>query len=508
MVKFTLSVLKEKQSKFTPRKGFLPELATKLKYGPLLIQDWGSRLPRTCPEIIHTLNERGEPVYRPCGRQLLKGSDRCVFHDPHAWRTQAKLMRKEIRKKLELGDLNFQRYHFPEIDFLAIKKEFRGPVDFSEAIFHEKVHFGHIAFLNSASFSRTKFLGNVDFSFAQFLKHVWFTDAEFSGHAEFATEFGGEAFFAGAKFSGSVSFFAAKFSGDADFHDTKFSEDAWFTAEFSGYAWFNSARFLGQTFFNYTRFLGTAEFESCRFQETVVLEGIVMRDIDFRFRNAVFEQGLSVDENSWSESGFRLRIEESDLALAADSYQAIRRGLENMGHYKVAGELFYREMTCRKNMVSLGKAIARSDSIRVPKQLRRLIQTVTGSSKSLRAIFNKIALLLEVRVKWSNLADWLWMRLFDFSCGFGERPKRVFLGCILTVFVFTLLYFPIVGTSMNTLERLKTSFLLSLDAFAPGKFLNIPFTSPGEWLVQIETVLGWFMLSVFLVVFTRKMSRG
>lgn len=174
----------------------------------------------------------------------------------------AERMREEIREKIEKGDLNFQRYHFPEIDFRRITKEFKGPVDFSKAVFHGDVKFGGITFRHSANFNHAKF---------------------------------------------------------------------------SGYALFYMATFLSYANFNF-----------CRFEEIAVFDGVAMSKVHFSFRNTLFGRGVSVDAELWHESGFSLLTENFDLTSAAESYQALRRGFENMGHYKVAAELFYREMSCRK----------------------------------------------------------------------------------------------------------------------------------------------------------------
>jgi len=473
------------------------------------------------------VNEKGDIIVRPCGRPLLEGSDRCIFHDPDAWRTHAKLMRKEIKEKIKRGDLNFQKYHFPKIDFTEITKEFKRPVDFSGAVFHEEVNFTNITFCRSVNFTNAKFLSTARFYGAEFLGEAWFGSAEFLGEALFSgAEFSAKAWFSDAKFSSETLFSDAKFLGDARFNQAKFSSGASFSdAKFSSTAWFGGAKFLGEAWFDGAEFSSTAWFscakfsskalfDFCRFHEIVIFDGIVMSDVIFSFRNTLFERGLSVDEHLWKESGFRLLTEKFDVNVAAESYQALRRGFENMGHYRVAGELFYREMTCRKNsislrknMTSLKKKLIHSGSIRFPKQLEHLIKKVTESKHLQHILDEKSIPKGQVALTRRNLSSWLWMRLFDLTCGYGERPKRLILGSILVILTFTALYFPIVD-SVTIQERFKNAFLLSLDTFTPGKFLNIPFTTPGEWLVQIETVLGWFMLSLFLVVFTRKMTRG
>ena len=419
-------------------------------------------------------------------------------------------MWQEIGEKIENGDLNFQKYHLPEMDFSEITWEFKGPVDFSEAVFHGKTRFSHMTFSDFVDFNDAEFLGDAEFNNAEFSGHAEFFDTKFSGGAAFSfAKFSKNTRFVGTEFLGYAWFSYIEFSGVTDFNHAKFSKTAMFNyTNFSGDTSFEHAKFLGVTHFDNARFSEKRKirFDFSRFYEIVRFDGIVMSNVGFTFKNTVFERGLSMNEYLWSQSGFRLRIEESDLVSAADSYQALKQGFENMGHFRVAGELFYREMTCRKNMIGLW-TITYSNAINLPKRFINLIQIVM-KSRLLRFIINKIKLLLRFRVRWSNLINWLWKRLFNISCGFGERPERVIVGCILTVLAFTVLYFPIVSTSTNVLERLWTAFLLSLDAFTPGKFLNIPFISPGELLVQIETVLGWFILSLFLLVFTRKMSRG
>ena len=359
-------------------------------------------------------------------------------------------MRKEIREKIKKGDLNFQGYHFPKIDFTVIPVKFKRQASFNNAVFHGDVNFGRTTFLDDVKFGGARFLGDVNFGDAKFAGWAWFDSAEFSNRTSFF----------GTEFLGPAWFYAVKFSGGAKL-----------------------------------------DFTFSRIRSFVTFDGRVLSKARLNFRNTLFERGLMIlNEDIWSKCDFRLMTE------TAESYHALRRGFKNMGRYRVAGELFYREMICRRNMISISEIITYSDSIGLPKWLRNLIQTFTRI-KPLLPVFNRMALFFKVRVKRNDLINWLWMRLFDITCGFGERPKRILLGCVLTVLIFTGLYFPIVD-STSILRRVQTAFLLSLDAFTPGKFLNISFTSPGEWLVQIETVLGWFMLSLFLLVFTRKMSRG
>jgi len=446
--------------------------------------------------ILRVVNEKGETMERPCGRHLIEGGDRCVFHDPDAWRTNAELVREEIKKKIEKGDLNFQKYHFPEIDFSEIVKEFKAPADFTGAHFHrdvkfegvkllDNVNFHGVIFSGMAMFYRTKFLGDVWFSGATFSGSAIFYSAMFSGAARFTgatfsseagfngATFSGFAFFSGTKFSGTSIFNGATFSGSTEFNGAMFSKDAAFAlttfsgdanfieAMFSREAFFYRATFSGTAWFSRAVFSGLTNFNFTRFREIVNFEEVNMDGVNFTFKNTLFEREISVDEDKWSKNGYRLLIEDSDLNSAIDSYQALRLGFRNMGHYAVAGELFYREMICRKNNLSFKK----------------------------------------------DPFEWIWMRLFYHSCGFGERPIFVIAWIFVTIALFTVSYSSIVEP-YRCWGSLSTAFLLSLDAFTPGKFLAIKFGSLGDWLVQFENILGWLLLYLFLLVFTRKMIRS
>ena len=620
---------------------------------------------RRCAEVIYIRTEDGKLISTRCEEPALEGKDRCIFHDPDAWREHADLIRKKIKEKIERGDLNFQKYHLPRINFSEITEEFRGVVDFSGAVFHEGASFNRITFLGDAIFANAHFLGDASFRGAVFCAHAVFNecvfekectfeDARISGDAHFekavfkreawlgntsisgdaffnetrflgrtsfeGAEIVGDAVFIGAEFrEGKVSFNGAEFSADLDFSHAKFhvekvafdnvsfsgdvvlqeaefhcdaasfddvsfsgnvkmegarflancvsfdgaefagdvvirdvdfegtiisfeaavfSGDAFFegikclseegtffnNAEFYGDALFRKAKFRGPTYFDDAEFHGKTSFEKCLFasgvafdhavfsgrtyfravdfreearfvgcdfayvafenskfhtmavfdfacfREVMVLSGIDLSQAPASFIGTSFEGRIYLDEESWKQRSFRLHLEEVDLSKAAESYLSLRRGFSNMGKYRIAGELFYREMTCRKNMMTL-------------RDVRR---------QGLR-----------------YLVDWIWMRAFDLLCGFGERPRRVIAWSVFVILAFTgIYYFLISGATVA--DRLLMAFLLSLGAFTLGGLLQIevPITAAWLWILwPLESALGWAMLSLFMLTFTRKMSR-
>lgn len=109
---------------------------------------------------------------------------------------------------------------------------------------------------------------------------------------------------------------------------------------------------------------------------------------------------------------------------------------------------------------------------------------------------------------WRCLRNWLWMQIFYLTCGFGERPSRVVLFSLSPISIFSLIYYFLITTPMTPLQKIANAIYLSLDCFvALGTFQNdiIPFS--WRWLTYVEAGLGVALISLFLVVFIRKMTR-
>lgn len=76
-----------------------------------------------------------------------------------------------------------------------------------------------------------------------------------------------------------------------------------------------------------------------------------------------------------------------------------------------------------------------------------------------------------------------------------------------TIFLFALPYYLLIPTS-SVLERIAKAFYLSLDCFvALGTFTSETIPIFYRWLAYLEAGLGVFMMSLFLVVFARRMAR-
>ncbi len=143
-------------------------------------------------------------------------------------------------------------------------------------------------------------------------------------------------------------------------------------------------------------------------------------------------------------------------AAAADTYRRLKQWYTNAGMYDVAGKFFYREMEAKRKSQSWKRK--------------------------------------------PHLKLWNWvMRIL---CGYGEKPERVVVSALVIIFGLAIVY-RFGGLS------LPYSIYYSVVSFtALGYGSWVP--QPTDWVKGLgvaEAVIGVFMMALFLVTFTRKMTR-
>jgi uncharacterized protein YjbI with pentapeptide repeats len=444
-----------------------------------------------------------------------------MFHEPEFWKHEPQLVREAIRCQVEDEDFNFEGCHFPEINFSQVvkNKEIGRNVNFRNAHFHENISFSRspsVVRFREADFRGAVFHKDADFSDVEFT-FADFTGVVFSGAADFegARFFG--VFFICSKFAMFTSFDGARFYGDAYFHSAEFNAGAQFkSAKFFHEARFLSARFLRIADFSRASFYDRAFFAHAAFSGGVAFWGIDMAAVRFDFSYAVFYRELLVDEVQWSSRRYRIWIEETNLKKAMMSYHTLKKAFLAMGNYRLSGELFYNEMRCRQRLLS---ACLRS----FPNLLTFLKPIYTASPlKNLVGSFVKriqetqiIKYLLNIvyrqdtckydddsRGFWDSFGDWVWLQVFYYTCGFGERPLRVVGMSFLTIFLFAIAYWLAAPISIFTALYLSCDCFVAFAAFQND---TVPFDF--RWLMYLEAAIGIAIMSLFLVTFTRKMMR-
>jgi len=165
--------------------------------------------------------------------------------------------------------------------------------------------------------------------------------------------------------------------------------------------------------------------------------------------------GEEKEEKRWEER-------EDYLAMwAVDNvYRRLKLWYAEHGIYNVAGEFFFREMTISRKVLK----------------------------------------------SWPNPFPRVWSKLLSILCGYGERPLRVVTSAVVVVLGLALIYFAI-GTLMpNTFLNSLYYSAVSFTALGYGSWAPQPM----GWvkgLGAFEAFIGVFMMALFLITFTRKMTR-
>ncbi len=147
---------------------------------------------------------------------------------------------------------------------------------------------------------------------------------------------------------------------------------------------------------------------------------------------------------------------ESSFYLAALTYRQPKIWYTNAGLYDIAGRFFFREMTARR--------------------------------KAMRW--------------WPNPLNRIFSKLVSILCGYGERPERVVVSALVIIFGMAIVY---IFGGLNPAYGIYFS-AVSFTALGYGSWVNT--TSDAiRGLGAAESFLGVFMMALFLVTFTRKMTR-
>jgi len=116
--------------------------------------------------------------------------------------------------------------------------------------------------------------------------------------------------------------------------------------------------------------------------------------------------------------------------------------------------------------------------------------------------------------------EWMWSKLVDLLCGYGEDTARVILVSLLVILGSAVLYFLLgVRGPDGVLELdLKAGVQENLMRFLACVYFSvITFTTVGygdiipigvsRLVAAVEAFTGAFAVSLFVVVFVRKMTR-
>ena len=117
--------------------------------------------------------------------------------------------------------------------------------------------------------------------------------------------------------------------------------------------------------------------------------------------------------------------------------------------------------------------------------------------------------------------EWVWSKLVDLLCGYGEDTGRVIAFSLLVILGSALLYFllgvrgpdgnmialdPGAGALHNVLQFLACAYY-SVITFTTVGYGDITPVGVSRLVAAVEAFTGAFAISLFVVVFVRKMTR-
>jgi hypothetical protein len=191
------------------------------------------------------------------------------------------------------------------------------------------------------------------------------------------------------------------------------------------------------------------------------LEGANLRRADVRRARLAYAtiRDAALEGANWGDYALADEIA-GDLEGAVWAYRALKRRHTEAGMYDIAGEFHYREMEARRKLAC---------------KKRRLPYALS-------------------------------MYLLRFLYGYGERPERVILWAAAVVFGLALVHWAFGTVAGGFLDALYYS-AVSFPALGYGAWAPEPQGWAGKFLGVGESFIGVFMMALFLVTFTRKMTR-
>ena len=144
----------------------------------------------------------------------------------------------------------------------------------------------------------------------------------------------------------------------------------------------------------------------------------------------------------------------------------------------------------------------------------KIAYTEAGAYEDAGNMFYKEMLMKRMKMKKWSIKRFT-SYLYDLICGYGEKPKNVFITWILTIIFFAIIYLFPSGiiyradpeSSNNLLLRALHSLYLSATTFATLGQSEFDIKGYMRPFIMLEALLGISMITLFILVLGRKMMR-
>jgi uncharacterized protein YjbI with pentapeptide repeats len=476
-----------------------------------------------------------------CEEQALSDSPDglCIFHE-ELRNKNIKTCMKKFYERIQNGETNFEGFILQDVNFLqegitqigdedctlwftsvkfyggfsAKGMKWESPVSFRGASFHGDAEFEDAIFTNEVNFDTAIFFGKTLFSFVSFYKDAHFSKTMFCKPSEFVNiRFRGPVFFNEAIFEKVANFTSALFEKggsfsharidngifentnlrDVTFEDVQVANCKWYGAKIYdiNLAWVNWRTSWKSPWRKYIlKEDAEARNASTMCQECmspIVNDRTCQCDICGRLfvemhndflcpkcntKNIAFskrcihkdcdvEFSTKVNDNRYSDSDYRATL----FRKAEDVYRTMKLILMARGDYRTAGDFYFNEMIMRRK----------------------------------KNYYER------------NIGEWLTSHVYSKLCGYGERAGRVIAASSAIVLFFAILYYLNQALIKLAMPSHSVDFIESLFF----SFASFTIAGSGDYTISqtfqlvtiIERVLGGFLISMFILVFGRKMLR-
>ncbi|MDZ7332067.1 MAG: pentapeptide repeat-containing protein [candidate division KSB1 bacterium] len=398
----------------------------------------------------------------------------------------------------------FEKANFKE-DCYFNETEFQSLADFDTAVFHKGADFRRCHFLDHAEFRSAQIndgcfadllcekpinlakisATKIDFQGAQFRNDVTFSDstvqqsANFSGarceklvcfdHAALT-----KSSFTQVQFSDHCSFQEAKFAVDAKFHNATFN-----TADFS------RAVFLGPVHFDETKFSHTVLFRHAKFDQGEICFKCVtfLERADFtgaEFNDVICLQDVIAESIviTWEQVAGKMvthRLKKYDEATRV--YGLLKNIFERQNRYEDMDQAY-----------------------RLFKRMERKARAKRGGHI------------------WEQIKRFFNFLILDLGSGYGTRPMNIAITTLIIILLFGGIYYlgsdqiMVAGNPLSLsspIERLVFCLYFSAVSFVTlgAENLSPNYYSWLKYVVTFQAFLGFFLMTLFVATFTRKVIR-
>ena len=193
--------------------------------------------------------------------------------------------------------------------------------------------------------------------------------------------------------------------------------------------------------------------------ENIILERVDLRRVKsakgIRLFETIFDGVLLPNESKFGKKCVYSNQSTPDFAKSLDVYHDLKNTYRRMGNSDAASYYYELEMDCKRRLS-------------------------TGSQK-------------------------MWLTLLWLICGYGERPMRTFISFLFIILSFAGIYYVDNETTNDGPLEFVDALYFSVVTFTSLGYGDISPLGISRFFAASEALIGVFMISLFVVVFTRKM---